>query len=1072
MSITVAKYTFGSWLRKGIGGRINKVDNLGNGAPSDIARAKVDIPVIINEGASIGKSFEMLGPGDIIGVNSAMVVRTEPLNWITNFEPNYLPFIEFYDEDFLWRYTPASANGDNLRPWLSLIVLKEGDSTGGEFTFNEKKLPLPTVTVESADNLPPSNQIWAWGHVHVNLGHESTTEFEEFLKTLNDLDHPNSDQIISRLMCPRKLDNNTAYRAFLVPSFETGRLAGLGMKNTNIDAQQSSWTDGATNIELPVYYHWFFRTGENQDFESLVKILEPRVMDSRLGIRDMDGTEPGFGMTEGTDIGDTQIKNIIGLEGALKAPTTVSNPENLILSKPFFGQLKDILNFPAELQKTANAVIDPVVSPPIYGQNHALTNEIDIQKSGWLHELNKDPRNRVAAGFGTSVVQKDQEKYVAEAWKQVETLKKGNLKIQLVAFAMNVSNSLKEAFTGKLTQGKSLLFFSPILKKVKGSPTTLHYQLEESLLPPAAVSTVLRRILRPRGPFFKKIAVADPTFSHTGMLNDINEGKISAAPPKPIPDGLPTVQDLVKKLPKKTYSPLLIWVLNNLLLCLILVLIALLIYGVVTGEWAFCLIAAFLAVGAYFYGKKLKDTPTESEALNDPDALTDLLTGAPPKPGFAFTETNPVVTENSTGSTTVTTQTQTGTAAENPLTYVSVDTFTPGATGKDSLEAANFRAAALNLNYREAIAVPEKKYTHFDLNNAHLKLQEATDPRKVFPKMLASLVIFTFNKNWLFHFENLVPAMAYPDMPEPMYEKLRDISSELLIPNLNLIPQNTISLLVTNPEFIESYMVGLNHEFGKELLWREYPTDKRGSYFRQFWDVKGIVSNDKNLGEQELKNEYKDIEPIDKWFSYSALGSHPKRKSPDGEQLVLVIRGELLKKYPNTIIYAQKAHLFKDEETGLPDPKKEPIIVPVGTELEMATEIKFPMFKAEINPDIKFFGFNLTIPQAFGDDDPKLETDDWGWYFVIQQIPGEPRFGMDINFDPNEKTVTWDDLSWDKYSAPNGFINTSVKPHNFPLKDTAEFDKWGNNSAKMGDILFQKPVMIAVHAKEMLKNVK
>jgi hypothetical protein len=53
---------------------------------------------------------------------------------------------------------------------------------------------------------------------------------------------------------------------------------------------------------------------------------------------------------------------------------------------------------------------------------------------------------------------------------------------------------------------------------------------------------------------------------------------------------------------------------------------------------------------------------------------------------------------------------------------------------------------------------------------------------------------------------------------DPMYEKQRDISSELLIPNLNLIPPNTISLLLTNPPFIESYMVGLNHEFGKELL--------------------------------------------------------------------------------------------------------------------------------------------------------------------------------------------------------------------------------------------------------------
>ena len=42
--------------------------------------------------------------------------------------------------------------------------------------------------------------------------------------------------------------------------------------------------------------------------------------------------------------------------------------------------------------------------------------------------------------------------------------------------------------------------------------------------------------------------------------------------------------------------------------------------------------------------------------------------------------------------------------------------------------------------------------------------------------------------------------------------------------------------MLTNPPFIEAYMVGLNHEFARELLWREYPTDQRGPPFRQFWE--------------------------------------------------------------------------------------------------------------------------------------------------------------------------------------------------------------------------------------------
>ena len=79
--------------------------------------------------------------------------------------------------------------------------------------------------------------------------------------------------------------------------------------------------------------------------------------------------------------------------------------------------------------------------------------------------------------------------------------------------------------------------------------------------------------------------------------------------------------------------------------------------------------------------------------------------------------------------------------------------------------------------------------------------------------------------------------MAYPGIDLPMYEPLKAISAELFLPNINLIEQNSITLLETNQKFIEAYMVGLNHEFARELLWREYPTDQRGSYFRQFWDV-------------------------------------------------------------------------------------------------------------------------------------------------------------------------------------------------------------------------------------------
>ena len=72
------------------------------------------------------------------------------------------------------------------------------------------------------------------GHVHINDGYANADAFEKFLLLLHDLDNPNADKIISRLICPRKLKANTAYYAFVVPAFETGRL--LLQTNADISA--------------------------------------------------------------------------------------------------------------------------------------------------------------------------------------------------------------------------------------------------------------------------------------------------------------------------------------------------------------------------------------------------------------------------------------------------------------------------------------------------------------------------------------------------------------------------------------------------------------------------------------------------------------------------------------------------------------------------------------------------------------------------------------------------------------------------------------------------------------------
>ena len=134
MSKILSSYSFLPWLRIGISNQINAADM----DPAVKLRAPIDVNLTIKADGEpvnppITQTVGLYGPADIIGIDSKAIVRTDPRDWITNFEPNYLASIEFYDEDFPWRYTPAKPdNIDRLRPWITLIVLKDVEFGNGK----------------------------------------------------------------------------------------------------------------------------------------------------------------------------------------------------------------------------------------------------------------------------------------------------------------------------------------------------------------------------------------------------------------------------------------------------------------------------------------------------------------------------------------------------------------------------------------------------------------------------------------------------------------------------------------------------------------------------------------------------------------------------------------------------------------------------------------------------------------------------------------------------------------------------------------------------------------------------
>ena len=175
--------------------------------------------------------MRLYGPGDVTGIDPQQVVRTEPRHLATDFEPNYFPAIEFDRPDFPWLFTPAKADAaGKLRPWLCLVVVRKQE---GVTLRVDRNLPLPVLEIKAPAQpereLPDLSESWAWAHAQVTGSRpDSRVAAEQSLAGDPAL-------TVSRLLCPRRLDPVTEYLACVVPAFELGRKAGLGLPITPDD---------------------------------------------------------------------------------------------------------------------------------------------------------------------------------------------------------------------------------------------------------------------------------------------------------------------------------------------------------------------------------------------------------------------------------------------------------------------------------------------------------------------------------------------------------------------------------------------------------------------------------------------------------------------------------------------------------------------------------------------------------------------------------------------------------------------------------------------------------------------
>ena len=254
-----------------------------------------------------------------------MITRVEPTSGANGFEPNYIPFVEFADADFPWRYSLDPGTGPRTRPWLVLLALLPN-----EFEFVEPA-DGPAARIRIKDprsTLPALMQSWAYAHVHVSQGSARLAIVPSMIANV-----PEAHS--SRLLCPRRLQPNSSYTLVLVPATAAGRIAGLGLSETADPPDQPAW-DGSTeaDFELPIYFQSRFCTSVVEDFELLARRLAPFKLTAASGAAkpkkanaDAPGFYPGYSNPGGTfEIQDALIRADRAVEAFNTDPQALHPP--------------------------------------------------------------------------------------------------------------------------------------------------------------------------------------------------------------------------------------------------------------------------------------------------------------------------------------------------------------------------------------------------------------------------------------------------------------------------------------------------------------------------------------------------------------------------------------------------------------------------------------------------------------------------------------------------------------------------------------------------------------------------
>jgi len=665
---------------------------------------------------------------------------------------------------------------------------------------------------------------------------------------------------------------------------------------------------------------------------------------------------------------------VLLIRGALAAPPH-QPPVPPIPQDPRVG--------PVLRKRVDNARANGTLGPPLYGEWHRDVHA--VPSTGWLAEANAEAEHRIAAGLGAAVVRARQEDLVQACWDQVGELGKANELLNRAVLSGHAAGRLVERHLASLPLGRAAQITRSWQDRVPrpdagqttpGQPT-VSGTVADSSLPGELMSPAYRRLAASRRPIARRAARAGLTRQRTVLDFDAADvlGLDPAGPPAAGLDALTGVLAIPIPAPPPGGGGPLPVSLRRLGLP-----------GTATAAQLRALQAAARSarVSAIFLGGGVGTGVLKVTDELDPDA--------------------PVLT----------TDPDAGAAARLSQVWTAVQT--------------RVDAPAVSTVFRSA-----------GLVGLQQAVMQRADPRAAIARRTRERLVASPDDPNAPPFSGLQPVgdgdvpssvLAYPRIVTPVAGLLDALAGSWLLPGMDGLPQDSATLVQTNPAFVTACLLGANQELNAELLWREFPTDRRGTPLRRFW---------------ARRVESDDIAPIHTWAANSALAD--LAASTGDEQLVLVLRGRLLLRYPDIVVYAVSGDASGPRDA---DP----------------TAVVLPVFSGRMSPDLTYVGFPISQAQA-------IANQTW---FVLQQHPAGPRFGFDVSRDAGSPIASWSDIAWsDVGVAPGGFLSprsATVAALNLGVggvgAGSVATHRFGPTGAEVAASTLQRPIRVAIHASRLL----